>query len=60
MWALSDAAARNPVPWKDGPVLPNTQYGTAHRMFMPVGYPRAREIIMQDVASGLIHPQLQY
>jgi 4-hydroxyphenylacetate 3-monooxygenase len=54
-WGLSDAAARNPVPWKDGAVLPNPEYGAAYRWFMQVGYPRVREIVMQDVASGLIY-----
>ncbi|MFM9372911.1 4-hydroxyphenylacetate 3-hydroxylase family protein [Streptomyces sp. Da 82-17] len=54
-WALSDAAARNPVPWKNGAVLPNPQYGMAYRWFMQIGYPRIREIVMQDVASGLIY-----
>lgn len=54
-WALSDAAARNPVPWKNGAVLPNPQYGMAYRWFMQIGYPRIREIAMQDVASGLIY-----
>ncbi|MFG3409879.1 4-hydroxyphenylacetate 3-hydroxylase family protein [Streptomyces sp. NPDC048142] len=54
-WGLSDAAARNPVPWKDGAVLPNGDYGMAYRWFMQVGYPRIREIILQDVASGLIY-----
>jgi aromatic ring hydroxylase len=54
-WGLADAAARNPVPWKDGAVLPNPDYGMAYRWFMQVGYPRIREIILQDVASGLIY-----
>ncbi|WP_412543646.1 4-hydroxyphenylacetate 3-hydroxylase N-terminal domain-containing protein [Longispora sp. K20-0274] len=54
-WAFSDAAARNPVPWKNGALLPNPQYGMAYRWFMQVGYPRIREIILQDVASGLIY-----
>ena len=54
-WGLADAAARNPVPWKDGAVLPNQDYGMAYRWFMQVGYPRIREIILQDVASGLIY-----
>jgi aromatic ring hydroxylase len=54
-WALSDAAARNPVPWKNGAVLPNPQYGMAYRWFMQTGYPRVREIVLQDVASGLIY-----
>lgn len=54
-WALSDAAARNPVPWKNGALLPNTQCGMAYRWFMQIGYPRIREIVLQDVASGLIY-----
>ncbi|GAA1997267.1 4-hydroxyphenylacetate 3-hydroxylase family protein [Catenulispora subtropica] len=54
-WGLSDAAARNPVPWKNGAVLPNPDYGMAYRWFMQIGYPRIREIILQDVASGLIY-----
>ncbi|MER7763289.1 4-hydroxyphenylacetate 3-hydroxylase N-terminal domain-containing protein [Streptomyces sp. NPDC097619] len=54
-WAFSDAAARNPVEWKNGAVLPNPQYGMAYRWFMQIGYPRIREIIQQDVASGLIY-----
>ncbi|HEY3956671.1 MAG TPA: 4-hydroxyphenylacetate 3-hydroxylase N-terminal domain-containing protein [Streptosporangiaceae bacterium] len=54
-WALSDAAARNPVAWQNGALLPNPQYGMAYRWFMQLGYPRIREIILQDVASGLIY-----
>lgn len=54
-WAFSDAAARNPVQWKNGAVLPNPQYGMAYRWFMQIGYPRIREIVLQDVASGLIY-----
>jgi 4-hydroxyphenylacetate 3-monooxygenase len=54
-WALSDAAARNPTPWKNGALLPNPQYGMAYRWFMQIGYPRVKEIIQQDVASGLIY-----
>jgi two-component FAD-dependent monooxygenase len=54
-WALSDAAARNPVPWRSGAVLPNPQYGMAYRWFTQIGYPRIREIALQDVASGLIY-----
>lgn len=54
-WALSDAAARNPVQWVNGAVLPNTQYAMAFRWFMQLGYPRVREIVLQDVASGLIY-----
>ncbi|HWU11096.1 MAG TPA: 4-hydroxyphenylacetate 3-hydroxylase N-terminal domain-containing protein [Streptomyces sp.] len=52
---LSDAAARNPVEWKDGMLLPNPRYGMAYRWFAQIGYPRIKEIIEQDVASGLIY-----
>ena len=54
-WGLSDAAARNPVQWHNGALLPNPQYGTAYRWFMQMGYARVKEIIQQDVASGLIY-----
>ncbi|GAA3796025.1 4-hydroxyphenylacetate 3-hydroxylase N-terminal domain-containing protein [Sphaerisporangium flaviroseum] len=54
-WAFSDAAARNPVEWKDGALLPNPAYGLAYRWFMQIGYPRVKEIIQQDIASGLIY-----
>lgn len=54
-WGLSDAAARNPVLWRNGAVLPNPQYGLAYRWFMQIGYARVKEIIQQDVASGLIY-----
>ncbi|WP_410642205.1 4-hydroxyphenylacetate 3-hydroxylase family protein [Amycolatopsis sp. lyj-346] len=54
-WGLSDAAARNPVPWRDGALLPNPAYGQAYRWFTQVGYARIREIVLQDVASALIY-----
>jgi aromatic ring hydroxylase len=54
-WGLSSAAARDPVPWHNGAVLPRPEFGLAYRWFMQVGYPRIREIVMQDVASGLIY-----
>jgi 4-hydroxyphenylacetate 3-monooxygenase len=54
-WAFSDAAARNPVVWQNGALLPNPAYGMAYRWFMQVGYPRIKEIVLQDVASGLIY-----
>jgi two-component FAD-dependent monooxygenase len=55
IWALSDAAARNPTDWVNGAVLPNSDYGMAYRWFMQIGYPRIKEIVQQDVASGLIY-----
>lgn len=54
-WGLSDAAARNPTPWRNGAVLPNPEYGQAYRWFMQIGYPRIREIVLQDVAGALIY-----
>lgn len=54
-WGLSDAAARNPISWHNGAVLPNPRYGMAYRWFMQIGYGRIREIVLQDVASGLIY-----
>jgi 4-hydroxyphenylacetate 3-monooxygenase len=54
-WAITDAMAKTPMPWQEGAVLPNIDYGLAYRWFMTVGYPRVREIILQDVSSGLIY-----
>ncbi|RSN62632.1 Pyoverdin chromophore biosynthetic protein pvcC [Amycolatopsis sp. WAC 04182] len=54
-WALSEAMARNPREWRDGSLLPRKDYGLAYRWFMTLGYPRIKEIIEQDVASGLIY-----
>ena len=54
-WGLSDAMAANPEEWLGGTVLPKHEYGMAYRWFMTVGYPRVREIIMQDLGSSLIY-----
>ncbi|NKX55521.1 4-hydroxyphenylacetate 3-hydroxylase family protein [Arthrobacter mobilis] len=54
-WGLIDGMARNPDPGPDGTVYPKGEYGNAYRLFMTVGYPRIKEIIEQDVASGLIY-----
>jgi 4-hydroxyphenylacetate 3-monooxygenase len=55
MWALTDSMAHNPDPSVGGTVLPNANAGLAYRWFMTVGYPRVREIIEQDLGSGLIY-----
>ena len=54
-WALADAMMLNPDEGPNGSVLPKMDYGMAYRMFMAQGYPRIKEIIEQDVASGLIY-----
>ena len=58
--ALSDAAARNPdaVAERRGAAQPGST-AMAYRWFMQIGYPRVREIVLQDVASGADLPELQ-
>jgi aromatic ring hydroxylase len=55
MWSLTDSMAHNPEPWIGDTVLPNLDAGLAYRWFMTVGYPRVKEIIEQDLGSGLIY-----
>lgn len=54
-WSLTESMARDPEQWKEGSLLPKLDYGMVYRMFMADGYPRIKEIIEQDVASGLIY-----
>jgi 4-hydroxyphenylacetate 3-monooxygenase len=54
-WGLSDAMARTPVPWTDGYVLPNFDYGLAYRIAASVAYPKIKEIIENTLASALIY-----
>ena len=54
-WGLSDAMARTPVPWTEGYVLPNFDYGLAYRIVASVAYPKIKEIIENTLASALIY-----
>jgi 4-hydroxyphenylacetate 3-monooxygenase len=54
-WALSDAMARTPVPWANGYVLPNFDYGLAYRIAASTAYPKVKEIIENTLASALIY-----
>ncbi|MDN5935162.1 MAG: hypothetical protein L0H75_03160, partial [Nitrosospira sp.] len=54
-WGLSDAMAACPDDWLGGAVQPQQRYGLAYRWFMTQGYPRIREIILQDLGAGLIY-----
>jgi 4-hydroxyphenylacetate 3-monooxygenase len=54
-WGITDAMARTPEPWTEGFVNPNTEYGMAYRVFATEAYPKIRETILKDVASGLIY-----
>jgi 4-hydroxyphenylacetate 3-monooxygenase len=54
-WGLSDAMARTPVPWTEGYVLPNFDYGLAYRIAASVAYPKIKELIENTLASALIY-----
>ena len=47
--------ARDGEPWIGEATIPKLEYGLTYRLFMMQGYPRVKEIIQQDVASGLIY-----
>jgi 4-hydroxyphenylacetate 3-monooxygenase len=53
-WGLADAMIHSPMPWVDGAILPNLDYGMAYRVFATVAYPRVKEIIQNDLGSALI------
>ena len=53
-WAFTESMARDPKPWIGDTLIPKLEYARTYRMFMIEGYPRMKEIIEQDVASGLI------
>jgi 4-hydroxyphenylacetate 3-monooxygenase len=53
-WGLTDAMARTPMPWTDGYVLPNLEYGLAYRVMASTAYPKIKEIIENTLASALI------
>jgi len=55
IWGLSEAMARNPMPWVGGAVLPNMEYCHAYRVFATVAYPRVKEIIQQTLGSALVY-----
>ncbi|MCW4352649.1 Pyoverdin chromophore biosynthetic protein pvcC [Hoyosella sp. YIM 151337] len=54
-WSLTESMIGDPEPWIGDTVIPKLEYGLTYRMFMMQGYPRIKEIIEQDVASGLIY-----
>jgi 4-hydroxyphenylacetate 3-monooxygenase len=54
-WGLTDAMARNPVPWAGGSVLPNPESAQAYRVFSTVAYPRVKELTETILGSGLIY-----
>jgi 4-hydroxyphenylacetate 3-monooxygenase len=54
-WGLSDAMALSPTPWVGGAVLPNSQSGSAYRVFAGDAFARVKEIVEKIVASSLIY-----
>ncbi|MGY6497329.1 MAG: 4-hydroxyphenylacetate 3-hydroxylase family protein, partial [Microcella sp.] len=54
-WSLTESMARDPESWIGDAKIPKLEYGLTYRLFMMQGYPRVKEIIEQDVASGLIY-----
>ena len=54
-WALSDAMANNPQPWKGDALLPELQAGHAYRVFGPDSWPRIKDIVQKTVTSALIY-----
>ncbi len=54
-WSLSEAMARNPMPWVDDYVLPNGSSASAYQVLAPMAYPKIKYIIEQACASGLIY-----
>ncbi len=54
-WALTEAMARDPIPWCDGYVSPKIEYAQAYRVLAPTAWSRVRQIILDDVASSLVY-----
>jgi len=54
-WGLTDAMARTPMPWTNGYVLPNIEYGLAYRVMSHIAYPKVKDIIENVLASALIY-----
>jgi 4-hydroxyphenylacetate 3-monooxygenase len=54
-WGLTDAMARATIPWTEGYVLPNLDYGLAYRVMSSMAYPKIKEIIQNTLASALIY-----
>lgn len=50
-----DSMVDNPTPWNDGTVIPNVDSAGAYRLMATIAYPRALEILQQDLGSGLIY-----
>lgn len=54
-WALSDAMTYNPDSGPNGALQPNLTAALSYRVISTLAYPRIKEIIENNVASGLIY-----
>lgn len=54
-WSLSETMISKPDKWVGNTVQPNTEAGLAYRVLAPMAYQRIKEIIENNVASGLIY-----
>lgn len=54
-WSMTDGMVANPTPWVGGAVQPNEEAALAYRALAPLAYQRVKEIIENNVASGLIY-----
>ncbi len=54
-WSLTEAMARDCIPWGDGYVIPKVEYAQAYRVLAPTAWSRVRQIILDDVASSLVY-----
>lgn len=52
--AILEGQINVPDPWAGGYVNPSMRYGLTYRVLATVAYPRIKELIEHDVASGLI------
>jgi aromatic ring hydroxylase len=54
-WGLSNAMARDPMPWIDDYVLPNASPAAAYQVLASFAYSRVKYIMEETAASGLIY-----
>jgi 4-hydroxyphenylacetate 3-monooxygenase len=53
-WGLTEAMARNPMPWVGGYLLPNMEPASAYQVLATIAFSKVKYLIETTVASGLI------
>lgn len=54
-WSLTDAMARNPIPWGKDTVQVNPDAASAYRVFAPMAYPMIKDLIEKDLGAALVY-----